>query len=100
MLIDLLFNPRTGLGLNILRIGINTDSNSEPNSPGSPTAPPQYVWDGSDGGQLWLAQQAQSYGVHRFYADAWSAPGYMKTNGSPDKWRRRLRIGGHGLPRR
>src|SRR5690606_5035834 len=53
----------------------------QPEDPGGPDAEPQYVWDGYDGGQVWLAQQAQAYGVERFYADAWSAPGYMKTNG-------------------
>lgn len=31
---------------------------------------------------MWLARQAQAYGVRDFYADAWSAPGYMKTNGT------------------
>ena len=54
----------------------------QPVDPGGPNAPPQYVWDGYDGGQVWLAKQAKAYGVKRFFADAWSAPGYMKTNGS------------------
>lgn len=40
------------------------------------------MWNGDDDGQVWLAKKAQSYGVSRFYADPWSAPGYMKTNGS------------------
>jgi glucuronoarabinoxylan endo-1,4-beta-xylanase len=80
-MIDLLFNPQTGAGFTILRNIISSDANSiEPNSPGSPTAPPQYVWDGYDTGQVWLSQQAQLYGA-QIYADAWSAPGYMKTNG-------------------
>ena len=79
-MVDLLFNPQTGAGFTILRNIINSDSSSiEPNSPGSPTAPPQYVWDGYDSGQVWLAQQAQLFGA-QIYADAWSAPGYMKTN--------------------
>ncbi|KPI03819.1 glycoside hydrolase family 30 [Actinobacteria bacterium OK074] len=50
--------------------------------PGGPTATPKYVWDHYDKGQVWLAQQAKAYGVNRFYADAWTAPGYMKTNGT------------------
>jgi glucuronoarabinoxylan endo-1,4-beta-xylanase len=80
-MIDLLFNPVTGAGFTILRNIISSDANSiEPDSPGSPTAPPQYVWDGYDTGQVWLSQQAQFYGA-QIYADAWSAPGFMKTNG-------------------
>jgi glucuronoarabinoxylan endo-1,4-beta-xylanase len=83
-IVDQFFNPVTGVGASILRIGIITDSNIEPDSPSSPTAPPTYVWDGVDGGQVWFAQQAQKYGVKRFYADSWSAPGFMKTNNSID----------------
>ncbi len=79
-ILNLLFSPTNGAGLTILRNIINSDSSSiEPVSPGSPTAPPNYVWDGVDSGQVWLSQQAQRYGV-RIFADAWSAPGYMKTN--------------------
>jgi len=85
--LDLLFNTSTGAGFSILRSLIPSGSDSiEPNSPGSPTATPTYVWNGSsdttDQGQLWLAKQAKTYGVTNFYNDAWSAPGYMKTNGS------------------
>lgn len=85
--LDLLFNTSTGAGFSILRSLIPSGSDSiEPNSPGSPSAAPAYVWNGSsdatDDGQLWLAKQAKTYGVSDFYEDAWSAPGYMKTNGS------------------
>ncbi|HZP51281.1 cellulose binding domain-containing protein [Actinocrinis sp.] len=81
--LDLLFSPTTGAGLDILRLGISSTSSSiEPNNPGGPSAPPQYVWNGNDDGQVWLAKQAQSYGVSRFYANPWSAPGYMKDSGS------------------
>ena len=84
--LDLLFNTSTGAGFSILRSLIPSDSNSiEPNSPGGPTATPTYVWSGNDAqdqGQLWLAKQAKTYGVSTFYNDAWSAPGFMKTNGS------------------
>jgi glucosylceramidase len=88
--LDLLLDQETGAGLSILRLGIGSSSDEvydhmksiQPTDPGGPDAEPQYVWDGYDGGQVWLAQEAQSYGVERFYADAWSAPGYMKTNGS------------------
>lgn len=88
--LDLLFSPRTGAGFSILRNGIGSSPDSandfmnsiEPVSPGSPTAKPHYVWDGSDSGQLWVSQQAELRGVRQIYADAWSAPGFMKTNGS------------------
>jgi O-glycosyl hydrolase len=62
--VNLLFNPTTGAGLDIVRFGLG----------GAGTV--------SD--QLWLGQQALSYGVHTFYGDAWSAPAGMKTNGSQD----------------
>src|SRR2546423_4573633 len=84
------FDRTSGAGLSILRLGIGSSPlgspydkmiSIEPNDPGGPDAPPQYIWDGDDNGQVWVAKVAQSYGVRRFYADAWSAPGYMKTNG-------------------
>ncbi|KAK4661463.1 uncharacterized protein QC763_702000 [Podospora pseudopauciseta] len=88
-LLDLLFNRTTGAGFTILRNGIGSTPNSNsdfmntiaPRNPGGPRATPQYVWDGKDSGQLWVSQQAvQQYGVKQIYANAWSAPGYMKTN--------------------
>lgn len=88
-IVDLFFSRRNGAGLSIVRLGIGSspdgtgDNKSiEPADPGGPQAPPVYVWDGDDSGQVWLAQQARSYGVDRFYADAWSAPPFMKTNGT------------------
>ena len=88
--LDLLLNRRTGAGLSILRLGVGSSSDEvydhmksiQPTDPGGPDAPPRYQWDGKDGGQVWLAKEAKRYGVKRFYADAWSAPGYMKTNGT------------------
>jgi glucuronoarabinoxylan endo-1,4-beta-xylanase len=87
--LDLLFSPRDGAGFSILRNGIGSSPDSsadhmasiEPVSPGSPDAPPHYRWDGNDNSQVWLSQQALRYGVRQIYADAWSAPGYMKSNG-------------------
>ncbi|KAK4190117.1 putative glucosylceramidase 4, partial [Podospora australis] len=89
-LLDLLFNRTTGAGFTILRNGIGSTPNSNsdfmntiaPNNPGGPKATPQYQWDGKDSGQLWVSQEAvNTYGVKQIYANAWSAPGYMKTNG-------------------
>ena len=86
--LNLLFSPTSGAGLTIIRnrIGASGSSTIEPNSPGSPSATPSYVSlasAGQDSGQLWLAQQAKSlYGVTNVFADAWSAPPFMKTNNS------------------
>jgi glucosylceramidase len=81
---NLLFSTQTGAGFSILRLGINTDTNIEPTSPGNPANTPTYSFDGKDGGQVQLAEIGQHYGLHTFYADAWSAPAYMKTNNSAD----------------
>jgi glucosylceramidase len=85
--VDLLLSPKDGAGLSILRMSIGSspdgagDNRSiEPVAPASPTTPPVYQWDVNDGGQVWLAEQASAFGVRRFYADAWSAPPFMKTN--------------------
>jgi O-glycosyl hydrolase len=91
--LDLLFNTTTGAGFSIVRNGIGSTPNSNndymntilPNCPSTPAAVTinysGYVWDGKDSGQVFLSQKAQEYGVKTFYADAWSAPGCMKTNG-------------------
>jgi O-glycosyl hydrolase len=87
--LDLLFSLDKGAGFTILRNGIGSSNSSagnlmnsiEPASPGAPGDPPHYVWDGYDSGQFPLAQQAYARGLQKLYGDAWSAPGYMKTNG-------------------
>jgi O-glycosyl hydrolase len=89
--LDLLFNTTTGAGFSIVRNGIGSTPNSNkdymntilpkcPATPAEVTVNYSYVWDGKDSGQLFLSQRAQEYGVNTFYADAWSAPGCMKTN--------------------
>ncbi len=86
--LSLLYSPTSGAGLNILRNEISADSGStiEPNAPGSPTATPSYLplaSIGQDQGQLWFAQQIKAlYGVTNVFADAWTAPAFMKTNNS------------------
>jgi glucuronoarabinoxylan endo-1,4-beta-xylanase len=87
--LDLLFT-RTGTDFSLLRNGIGSSPTSEndwmgsiaPDDPGGPDRPLHYRWDGDDNSQVWLSKEAMRRGVRRIYADAWSAPGYMKTNGS------------------
>ena len=69
-----LFDPSTGAGFSIVRFGLGGATD-----PGDPINGPGDVAD-----QVWLGRAAERYGVHQFYADAWSAPAGMKTNGSLD----------------
>ncbi|KAI1074370.1 glycoside hydrolase family 30 protein [Whalleya microplaca] len=82
--LDYLFNTTTGAGLTIIRnrVGSGTEASDSilPKSPGGPSAAANYSFDGDDRGQVWFTQQAMKYGVKTIYADAWSAPGFMKTN--------------------
>ncbi|KAF1934634.1 putative endo-exoxylanase [Clathrospora elynae] len=87
--LDLLFNQTSGAGFSILRNGIGSspDSSSDhmvsiqPKSPSGPSTAPKYVWDGNDNSQVWVSTEAvKTYGIKTVYANAWSAPSYMKTN--------------------
>ena len=85
-----LYSTSGGAGLTILRNEISADSGDtiEPSAPSSPTATPTYVplsSIGDDQGQLWFAQQIKADdGVTNVFADAWSAPAFMKTSDSTD----------------
>ncbi|PGH21637.1 hypothetical protein AJ80_03070 [Polytolypa hystricis UAMH7299] len=81
--LDYLFSTTTGAGLTIIRNRIGSKGQGDsilPVSPGSPNATPNYVWDGSDSSQVWFSKEAMAYGVNQIYGNAWSAPGFMKTN--------------------
>ncbi|KAH7304706.1 glycoside hydrolase family 5 protein [Stachybotrys elegans] len=83
--LDLLFSTTSGAGFSIIRNRIGSGGSGDsilPTSPGSPSGTPRYVWDNDDSGQVWFSKQALSYGVKTVYADAWSAPGFMKTSGN------------------
>jgi O-glycosyl hydrolase len=83
--LDLLYSPTGGAGLTILRNEISADAGItiEPTAPSSPTATPTYSALGTDQGQEWFAQQIKAdFGVTNVFADAWSPPGFMKTNDS------------------
>ena len=56
-----------------------------PNCPSTPAGPFNYTFDNDDTCQLELTQTALKYNPNLFvYADAWSAPGCMKTVGTDD----------------
>jgi O-glycosyl hydrolase len=86
--LSLLYSPARGAGLTILRNEISADAGYtiEPRAPGSPGGKPSYLTladVGQDQGQLWFAKQIKAgYGVSDVFADAWSAPAFMKTNDS------------------
>jgi O-glycosyl hydrolase len=85
--LSLLYSRTSGAGLAILRNEISADSGVtiEPTEPSSPEAQPTYSPLGSDQGQEWLAAKIRAdYGVTNVFADAWSAPAFMKTNGAVD----------------
>lgn len=85
--LSLLYSPTRGAGLTILRNEISADKGFtiEPKAPMSPNGKPSYLTlaeVGQDQGQLWFAKQITAgYGASVF-ADAWSAPAFMKTNDS------------------
>jgi O-glycosyl hydrolase len=86
--LDLLYSRTGGAGLTILRNEISADVGTtiEPTAPSSPTAKPAYLSLSAindDDGQLWFTQTIKKdYGVTDVFADAWSAPAFMKTNDS------------------
>jgi len=85
--LSLLYSPTRGAGLTILRNEISADEgfSIEPTAPGSPNAKPSYLTLASidqDQGQLWLAKQIKAADGASVFADAWSAPAFMKTNDS------------------
>jgi O-glycosyl hydrolase len=85
----LLYSTSRGAGLTILRNEISADKGFtiEPKAPSSPDGKPSYLTlaeVGQDQGQLWFAKQIKAdYGVSDMFADAWSAPAFMKKNDSP-----------------
>ncbi len=89
--LSLLYSPARGAGLTVLRNEISADPGDtiEPVAPGGPAATPSYLTlaqIGQDQGQLWFAEQIKAdYGVSDVFADAWSAPAFMKTSDSAFK---------------
>jgi O-glycosyl hydrolase len=85
--LGLLYSPTRGAGLTVLRNEISADAgfSIEPRRPSGPNAKPSYLTlaeIGQDQGQLWLAKQIKVEYDAGVFADAWSAPAFMKTNDS------------------
>ena len=104
--LSLLYSPTRGAGLTILRNEISADAGFtiEPKPPSSPTAKPSYLTLAEidqDQGQLWFAKQIKAdYGVTDVFADAWSAPAFMKSNDSAIQRRHGVRRAGRELQER
>ncbi|KAK3674812.1 hypothetical protein LTR78_005156 [Recurvomyces mirabilis] len=91
--LDYLFSNKTGAGMTILRNGLGsapTDpfdlmKSIAPVAPASNSSQLAFIpLPREDEYQVWLSHQAIARGVTTVYADAWSADGYMKTNGTED----------------
>ncbi|MCJ1438235.1 hypothetical protein MMC27_007622 [Xylographa pallens] len=89
--LDYLFSNTTGAGFTILRNGIGSSPDDPfdlmksiaPTAPASNSSKLNYIpLPRNDEYQVWLSHQAIARGVKYIYADAWSADGYMKTNGT------------------
>ncbi|MCJ1379932.1 hypothetical protein MMC17_003035 [Xylographa soralifera] len=89
--LDYLFSNTTGAGFTILRNGIGSSPTDPfdhmksiaPTAPASNSSQLNYIpLPRDDEYQVWLSHQAIARGVKYIYADAWSADGYMKTNGT------------------
>ncbi|KAL1867367.1 hypothetical protein Plec18167_008638 [Paecilomyces lecythidis] len=82
---QILFDENIG-GLSIVRNDIGSGADTDtilPQCPTTPDGPYNYVWDRSDNCQFDLVQAALKYNPDLYvYADAWSAPGCMKTVGT------------------
>ncbi|PTB64958.1 glycoside hydrolase family 30 protein [Trichoderma citrinoviride] len=81
---QILFDENIG-GLSIVRndIGSSPGTTILPTCPATPQGKFDYVWDGSDNCQFNLTKTALKYNPNLYvYADAWSAPGCMKTVGT------------------
>lgn len=82
--LNYMFSTTEGAGMTILRNRIAADPSDtiEPNNPGGPNDTPTYRGLNGDSSQVFWSQKARAMGVKYIYADAWSAPGFMKTTGS------------------
>ncbi|KAK5700055.1 hypothetical protein LTR97_006190 [Elasticomyces elasticus] len=90
LVLDYLFTTK-GAGMTILRNGLGSATDDPfdlmksiaPVAPASNSSELNFIpLPREDEYQVWLSHQAIARGVNTIYADAWSADGYMKTNGT------------------
>lgn len=97
LILDKLFGTSgNSAGLSIVRLEINPFQKTDPvptNALQATAHPAEGVWDwDTDQHQIWFSNEAKARGEDvRFYAVPWSAPAWMKDNGSEIN-------GGHLLP--
>lgn len=83
-LLQTLFDENIG-GLSVVRNEIRASAENSilQDCPNTPAGPFNYVWNGNDSCQVELTKTARKYSPELYvYADAWSAPGCMKTDKS------------------
>ncbi len=88
-LAEALYNPSSGLGLNVVRYNFGADGSTnvcesqqaaaDRNIPSFEPTNGNYVWT-NDANQLWFAQEAQALGADTFEGFANSAPAWMLDN--------------------
>lgn len=97
-MLDLVFDDEAGIGLDMARVmvgdgGVGTWGDQLYDGPTQTIQPEpgSFVWDQPnwdevkddfDEYQIWLMREAQARGVDTILASAWSAPAWMKENGS------------------
>lgn len=77
-ILSLLFSPKDGIGLTIVRSLVNDGVDGKTIEP----APGQWDWNIQPDDQIWLMQQALKYGATTLMATPWSPPAWMKENNS------------------
>jgi glucuronoarabinoxylan endo-1,4-beta-xylanase len=96
--LDMVLDDEAGIGLDIVRVmvgdgsvGVWGDQLYDGPTETIEPAPGQFVWDQPnwelvkddfDAHQVWLMREAQERGIDTILASVWSAPAWMKENGS------------------
>ncbi|KAL4931096.1 glycoside hydrolase superfamily [Aspergillus undulatus] len=75
-------DTETGAGFSIIRNNFpsSVDATIEPESPGSPSATPDYTWSGDDAGQVWFTKQAVVWRVN-YLCECLERAGVYETSG-------------------
>ncbi len=79
-ILNLLFSPKQGIGLTVVRSLVNDGSGAEGNGQTIEPSPGTWNWSILPDSQIWLMRQAAKYGVKTLMATPWSPPAWMKAN--------------------